>query len=159
VVAVAPEVSWFEPVSDPRRSGGWPPDPAQAGSVETITPGHAEGVLSAKHEGVYAVWVQGDFPRPVHVFVAGHEVGSVSGENTPGQWLQAATLHLKAGRYRVRVVKTAGHRHFGPGEWGIGTIGAVAFQRELPERMRTLALARWRTLCGTEADWVEVVRP
>jgi hypothetical protein len=159
MVAVAPEYSWFEPGSDPKRSAGWPVDPNQAGAVETILAGHAEGLLAARHEGTYAVWVQGDFPRPVQVFVAGHEVGSVSGKNTPGQWLQAATLHLKAGRYLVRVVKTAGHRHFGPGEWGTGTIGAVAFQREAPERMRTLALSRWRTLCGTEADWVELVRP
>jgi hypothetical protein len=159
VVAVAPEISWFEPASDPQRSGGWPPDPAQAGSVETITAGHAEGVLRAKHEGLYGVWVQGDFPRPVQVSVDGRTVGSVSGKNTPGQWLRAATLRLKAGKYRVRVVKAAGHRHFGPGEWGLGTIGAVAFQRQVPERMRTLALSRWRTLCGTEADWVEVVRP
>lgn len=159
VVAVAPEVSLFEPTSDLTRSGGWPVDPNQAASVETITPGHAEGVIVAKHEGSYAVWVQGDFPRPVHVFVAGHEVGSVSGKNTPGQWLQAATLHLRAGKYEVRVVKTAGHRHFGPGEWGTGTIGALALQRQVPERMRSLPLSRWRTLCGTEADWVEVVRP
>jgi hypothetical protein len=159
VVAMAPEVSWFEPTSDPTRSGGWTADPSQAGSVETVTPGHAEGVLSAKHEGAYAVWVQGDFPRPLQVYVDGHVVGSVSGKNTPGQWLRAATLHLKGGKYEVRIVRAAGHRHFGPGEWGIGTIGAVAFQRQLPERMRIVALSRWRTLCGTEADWVEVVRP
>jgi hypothetical protein len=158
-VAVAPEVSVFEPASDATRSGGWPLDPLQPRAVETITAGHAEGVIVAKHDGVYAVWVQGDFPRPVHVFVAGHEVGSVSGKNTPGQWLRAATLHLKAGRYPVRIVKTAGHRHFGPGEWGVGTIGAVAFQRQVPERLLTLPLSHWRALCGSEADWVEVVRP
>ncbi len=159
VVALAPEISWFAPASDPARSGGWPADPNQAGAVETVTAGHAEGVLEAKHDGVYGVWVQGDFPRKVTVSVDGHAVGSVSGKNTPEQWLQAATLHLKAGKYRVRIVKAAGHRHFGPGEWGLGTIGAVAFQRQLPERLRTLAPSRWRTLCGTEADWVEVVRP
>ncbi len=159
VLAVAPEVSWFEPTSDLTRSGGWTADPNQAGAVETVTPGHAEGVLGAKREGAYAVWVQGDFPRPLQVYVDGHMVGSVSGKNTPGQWLRAATVHLKAGKYEVRVVRAAGHRHFGPGEWGIGTIGAVALQRQVPERMRTLAPSRWRTLCGTEADWVEVVRP
>lgn len=158
-VALAPEVSVFEPASDSTRSGGWPLDSLQPRAVETITAGHAEGVILAKHEGVYTVWVQGDFPRPVHVFVAGHEVGSVSGKNTPGQWLRAATLHLKAGRYEVRVVKTSGHRHFGPGEFGVGTIGAVAFQRQEPERLLTLPLSHWRTLCGSEADWVEVVRP
>jgi hypothetical protein len=158
VVAGAPEESWFEPVSDPKRSGGWSPDPNQAGSVYTATGGHAEGTLLAKHEGAYAVWVQGDFPRPVQVQVDGRTVGSVSGSNTPGQWLQAATIQLKPGRHLVRVVKAAGRRHFGPGDSATGTIGAVALLAEQPERMRTLPVSRWRTLCGSEADWVEVVR-
>jgi hypothetical protein len=157
--ALAPEESWFEPLSDSQRSGGWTPDPSQAGGVNTPTGGHAEGVLTVKRTGSYAVWVQGDFPRPVEVQVDGRSVGSVSGSNTPGQWLQAASLRLSPGKHRVRVVKAAGHRHFGPGEWAIGAIGAVALQSETPERLQTLPLTRWRTLCGTEADWVEVVRP
>jgi hypothetical protein len=56
-------------------------------------------------------------------------------------------------------LKAAGHRHFGPGEWGIGIIGAAALQRETAERMRTLPLAHWRNLCGRQADWIELVRP
>jgi hypothetical protein len=158
VVAVAPEVSWFEPLSDKKRSGGWTPDPNQPGVVETHTGGHAAGVLRVKRAGVYRVWVQGDFPRPVQVQLEGRAVGSVSGANTPGQWLQAATLRLRPGSYPVRVVMAAGHRHFGPGEWWVGTLGAVALQSDAPERMVTLPLSRWRTLCGREADWVEVVR-
>jgi hypothetical protein len=158
VVARAPEISWFEPLSDENRSGGWAGDPNEAGSVYTPTGGHAEGVLAAKREDSYGVWVQGDFPRPVTVEVDGHTVGSVSGSNTPGQWLRAATLRLRPGRYSVRVVKAAGRRHFGPGEWAVGTIGAVALQAQTPERLLPLPLSRWHTLCGKEADWVEVVR-
>jgi hypothetical protein len=159
VVAVAPGLSWFEPISDPKRSGGWTADPNQAGSVYTPTGGHAEGVLTVKRAGAYAVWVQGDFPRRVQVLVDGRAVGSVSGSNTPGRWLQAASLHLRAGRHAVRVVKAAGRRHFGPGEWATGTIGAVALQAQEPERLSTLPVSRWRSLCGHETDWVEVVRP
>jgi hypothetical protein len=159
VVAVAPEELLFEPTSDPRRSGGWPPDPNQAGAVYTNTGGHAEGVLAVERAGSYAVWVQGDFPRAVQVQVDGRTVGSVSGSNTPGQWLQAATLRLRPGKHSVRVVKATGRRHFGPGEWAVGTIGAVTLQAQTGERLRTLALSRWRALCGHEADWVEVVRP
>jgi hypothetical protein len=158
VVAVAPYESWYEPISDPKRSGGWVADPNRPGAVETRTAGHAEGTLSAPRTGSYAVWVQGDFPRAIRVEVDGRTVGSVSGTDTPGQWQRAATLALRRGRHRVRVVKAAGRRHFGPGEWALGTIGAVALQSETPVRMRTLALSRWRTLCGHEADWVELVR-
>jgi hypothetical protein len=158
VVARAPEVSWFEPLAETKRPSGWPPDPNWAGSVFTATPGAVAGVLTAKHAGSYRVWVQGDFPRAVQVQVDGKTVGSVSGSNTPGQWLQAATLQLRPGKYVVRVVKQPGRDHLGPGEWAVGTLGAVAFQSEQPERLVSLPLSHWRRLCNTEADWVEVVR-
>ncbi|HEV3035775.1 MAG TPA: hypothetical protein VGX72_13410 [Solirubrobacteraceae bacterium] len=162
VLATAPEVASFDVLSDPRRSGGWVPDPAQAGAVTTVTAGQAEGTLTVAGGARYAVWVQGDFPRKVYVQVDGDVVGWVAGSNTPGQWLQAASLRLSAGSHRVRIYAVGGHRHFGPGEWpkgDAGTIGAVALQREAPERMRTVPLADWRSLCGTQADWVELVRP
>ncbi len=159
VVAIAPEVSWYAPISDPTRSGGWTPDPNLPGVLETHTGGHAEGVLNVKRSGTYRVWVQGDFPRPAQVQIAGHTVGSVSGANTPGQWLRAATLYLHAGKYPSRVAITAGHRHFGPGEWWPGKLGAVELQSTSPGHLSTLALSHWRTLCGMQADWVEVVRP
>jgi len=158
VVAGAAELVWFNPLSDPRRPEGWGEDPTQAGAVTTSTAGHAEGGLSVAG-GRYAVWVQGDFPRAIHVLVDGRLVGSVSGSNTPGQWLQASSIYLTPGLHRVRLVETPGHRHFGPGEWGIGTIGAAALQRQTQERLETLPVADWRRLCGTQADWVELVNP
>jgi hypothetical protein len=157
VAAIAPEVDWFEAASDTHRSGGWGADPDQAGAVYTPAGGHAEGTIDVSGEGSYEVWVQGDFPRPVQVQLDGRTVGSVSGSNTPGQWLKAATLTLSGGRHVARVVRAAGRRHFGPGEWGVGVIGAVAVRRRTPERLRTLPLAGYRRLCGRQADWVEVV--
>ena len=116
-------------------------------------------MLKAPSRGRYAVWVQGDFPRAIRVYLDGRLVGSVSGSNTPMQWLKAATVYLRAGPHRVTVTKEAGRRHFGPEEWGIGVVGAAALQSEEPERLHTLPLARWRELCGAHADWIELVRP
>lgn len=158
IVAYAPENVGYEPLSLPNRPVGWPPDPVQAGSVFTSSPGRIEGKLTVKHPGSYKVWVQGDFPRPLHVSVDGHEVGTVSGSNTPGQWLAAATLDLPAGTHTVTVEKAPGRDHLGPGEWAVGTLGAVALQSEQPERMVSLPVSSWHSLCGKEADWVEVVR-
>jgi hypothetical protein len=158
VVAEAPELSGYEPLSDPKHPTGWTADPVQAGLVFTATPGRVEGELTAKRAGTYRVWVQGDFPRSLHVQVDGRDVGSVSGSNTPGQWLQATALRLGPGKHLVAVTRAAGRDHLGPGEWAVGTLGAVALQSEAPERMTTLPLSRWRGLCGREADWVEVVR-
>ncbi len=158
VLASAPEVVGFNPASDPTRSGGWGPDPDQAGSVFTPVPGHTQGVVHV-HGGRYAVWVQGDFPRSIEVFVDGRSVGWVSGSNTPGQWLQAATLTLAPGAHTLRLYKHRGHLHLGPGESGVGTLGGASLQSTEPERLRTLPVSGWRTLCGKLADWVELVRP
>jgi hypothetical protein len=162
VVATTPELAVFTPTSDATRTPAWPADPAQAGAVQTITAGSAQGVLTVHTAGRYAVWVQGDFPRKTYVQVDGRTVGWVAGANTPGQWLQAATVSLSPGRHQVRVYADGGHRHFGPGEWpegDDGTIGGVGLQMQAPERLRTVALSDWRTLCGKPADWVELVRP
>ena len=118
--------------------------------------------LTVRGGAHYAVWVQGDFPRKVYVQVDGRTVGWVAGSNTPGQWLQAASLPLTPGSHRVRIYARGGHRHLGPGEWPrgeAGTIGAVTLRREAPETMRAVALSNWRSLCGIQADWVELVSP
>ncbi len=162
VVATAPEVAVFNPQSDPHRSYGWAVDPNRAGAVYTVTAGHAEGSITVKGGARYAVWVQGDFPRKAYVMVDGRTVGWVAGSDTPGQWMQAASLRLSPGAHRVRVETIGGHHHFGPGEWPLGdpgTIGAVGLQREAPETLTTVPLSDYRALCGREADWVELVRP
>lgn len=158
-VAQAPRPQWFEPLYSADRSFGWGLVPGQHGAIIPNTPGHTTGVLRVSASGRYAVWVQGDFPRAIEVLVDGRAVGSVSGSNTPSQWLQAASVQLRAGPHQAEIVKAAGHRHFGPQEWGVGIIGAVALQREESERLRTVALNRWHSLCGAQADWVELVRP
>lgn len=157
IVAEPPALVSYEPLPNPKRPLDWPPD-GQAGSVFTASPGRLEGELTVTRSGAYRVWVQGDFPRPLSVRVDGREVGAVSGSNTPGQWLQAAAVRLAAGRHVVEVEKAAGRAHLGPGEWAVGTLGAVALQSEAPERMTSLPLARWHSLCGKQADWVEVAR-
>jgi hypothetical protein len=158
IAAVAPELSWFEPLYARDRSYAWGRDPAQRGAVIPNGPGHASGVLDTAAAGRYAVWVQGDFPRAVQVRVDNRPVGSVSGSNTPGQWLQASSIALGAGRHSVSVARPAGHDHLAPGEWNIGVIGAVALQREAAEHLETLSVSRWRSLCGRTLDWVEIAR-
>ena len=159
VVATPAELAWFEPLYSKDRSYGWGIVPGQAGAIIANTPGHASGVVTVAGGARYAVWVQGNFPRPVEVQVNGRTVGWASGSDTPGQWTQAATLPLTRGSYTVRIVKPAGHNHLGPGEWQDGIIGAAALQRETAERLRTVPTSSWRTLCGGRADWVELVRP
>jgi hypothetical protein len=159
VSAIAPELRWYEPLYSRDRSYGWGIDPAEPGAIVPNTPGHATGVVDLGASGSYAVWAQGDFPRPAQVRLDGRLVGRVSGSDTPLQWTRVTSVFLRAGRHTLEVSRPAGHRYFGPGEWNIGTVGPVALQREQPETMQALPLARWRTVCGTRRDWVELVRP
>jgi hypothetical protein len=158
IAAVPPELRYFEPLHARDRSYGWGVDPAEPGAVLPNRPGHASGLLRIAG-GRYGVWVQGDFPRRVYVSVDGRLVGSVSGQNTPGQWLKAATVELGAGSHRVEIFRKAGRNHLGPGEWGIGEIGPPALWREAPDRLQTLSPHNWRSLCRERLDWVELVRP
>ncbi len=158
IAALAPELSWFEPLYSRDRSFAWGIDPDQRGAVIPNGAGHASGKLNIASAGRYAVWVQGDFPRPIEVRVDGRPAGSVSGSNTPGQWLQASSIELGPGRHTVSIARAAGRDHLAPGEWNIGVIGAAALQRESPERLRRLPLGRWRSLCGARLDWAELVR-
>jgi hypothetical protein len=156
--ALTPEERWFEIASDTTRAGEWPPDPEQPGSVFTNSGGQAEGAVRLKTGGRYEVWVQGDFPRPIEAEVDHKVVGSVSGTNTHGQWQKAATIQLGQGSHVLGVSKASGHRHLGPGEWGIGTIGAIAVRQRGPERLIGVPLSEYRRFCGVQADWVELVQ-
>lgn len=158
LVALAPEEKWFEIASDTSRSGVWPPAGEPGAGVSTQTGGHAEGRVRVGEAGRYAVWVQGDFPRPIQAEVDHRVIGSVSGTNTHGQWLQAGSIQLSPGNHVLGVTKASGHRHFGPGEWGVGTIGAIAIRREVPEHLRSVPLKRFRSICGVRADWVELAQ-
>jgi hypothetical protein len=39
------------------------------------------------------------------------------------------------------------------------TIGPSALVEIKPPRLHTIAVARWRSLCGHRFDWIELVRP
>lgn len=159
IAATPAAMSWFEPLYSKDRSFAWGIVPSQPGAVAPNGPGHASGTVHAASPGRYSVWIQGDFPRPTPVYLDGRHIGTASESNTPLQWDQVASVHLGRGAHVLRVVRTSGHRHLKPGEWQIGLIGALAIEREEPERLTSIPLARWRALCGTYRDWVEVVHP
>lgn len=154
--AIASELGWFEPLYSDDRSFGWGIDPEQPGAVVTNTAGHAEGVISVSQAGFYRLWVQGDFPAPLHVEIDGRQAGVVSESDTPHQWSSVAIVRLGAGQHVLRALRPGGRRHLGPGQFASGLLGAIALQRPGRERLVSVPLASWHRLCGTEADWVEV---
>lgn len=133
------------------------PDEAIPGTVRTIEPGHARGRVMMERSGTYRVWVRGSFPRATHVLVDGERRLTVEGTNTPGQWLGDVGLRLSAGAHAVEVRVPGGALK--PGDGAAVTIGPVVFVADDPPRLETVPLSRWRSLCGRELDWIELVRP
>ena len=138
------------------RSGGLLPDLSIPGAVTTINPGFARGRVRIARAGTYRLWLRGSFPRATHVLVDGRRRMTVEGADTPGQWSGDVALRLSAGAHRVEVRVPRGAPK--PGDGGAVTIGPVLFVQDAPRRLDVVALSRWRTLCGRELDWVELVR-
>jgi hypothetical protein len=112
--------------------------------------------------GNYRIWLQGSSPRLLRITIDGRTVSYVGGNNTPDEWLEGASVHLRAGRHAFDVWRPGGD--LSPGDGGTGEayagkgeIGYLAFVSEQPARTVSLPVAKWHTLCGHAADWVELV--
>ena len=155
VAAGLPPVARLE-ILDAERSGGLAADQGIPGAVTTINPGHARGRVRTASPGSYRMWLRGSFPRATDVLVDGRRRMTVRGANTPGQWLGDVPLRLTAGVHRVEVRVPGGSPK--PGDGAAVTIGPLALVADRPRRLQTVALPDWRSLCGRELDWVELVR-
>jgi len=156
VAASLPPVARLD-ILDADRSGGLAADQGVPGAVTTIDPGHARGRVRIARRGAYRVWLRGSFPRATDVLIDGGRRMTVRGANTPGQWLgDVPPLRLTAGLHRVEVRVPGGSPK--PGDGAAVTIGPLAFVADQPRRLQMVALSDWRSLCGRQLDWVELVR-
>jgi hypothetical protein len=156
VAAHEPPVGRFE-VAGAERPEGWRVHPVVDDVVIAGVPGAARGTVPVREGGPTEVWLRGDFPRRVEIFVDGRRVGSVHGVNTPGQWLRAATIDLQVGLHPVEVRLPTGR--LAPGDGAETLIGPLALVPAAPERLQTVPVSKARSLCGESLDWIEVVGP
>jgi hypothetical protein len=109
--------------------------------------------------GRYLVWVEGSFGRKLTVAVDGRTVGDVSYElNGRREYVYLGHATLGAGPHSVVVSRSRGNLK--PGDGGDNLLGPIVFvppQDRVP-RVSVVPAGRWRTLCGRELDWVEIVR-
>jgi hypothetical protein len=156
--AVTPSVTGFQILTAPSRPPAWgSPDGIEPfGAVLTDGPGFVHERVTVSRGGVYAAWVQGSFPRAMRVLVGGRTVGSVDGLDSVYQWTRAGVIRLKAGVYELTVHRGGGTTNPGDGSV-IGEVGYVMLAKEGGEVLHPTPLARWRSLCGKAADWIELV--
>lgn len=156
-VALPPQSSGFRLVEAATRSPGWTPSGNSYDEYFTTTPGSATGRIRLVSSGSYTIWVQGDMPRTVSVTLDGRPIGSVNGTDTPGGWLSAGKVTLAAGSYELGVERGGGGIAPGNGSTQ-ASLGAVALLANTPERVIARPLGAWKSLCGKDADWVELTR-
>jgi len=83
--------------------------------------------------------------------VDGRTIGTVDGMDSIGQWAQAATIDMTAGRHEFAISRGGAPRL--PGRRLDEQLIGYATLREVgPEVLRTVPLAQWRSLCGQAAD-------
>jgi hypothetical protein len=170
-VSYLPPVYGYDILHATIRSAGWAQDynPYVPDAVAFATPGVAGRVVAVPRGGDYRVWVQGSSPRTLRVTIAragdnqpNRTVSHVGGTNTPDEWMEGSTVHLPAGRWALDIWRPGGD--LSPGDGGTGEsfqgrgeIGYLALVSEQAPRLVFLPVARWHTLCGQQADWVELV--
>lgn len=155
VAAQAPRAARLD-ILEAKRSPGLPEDQGVPGAATTILPAKAIGRVRVPEAGRYRVWLRGSFPRATQILVDGRRRATVAGANTPGQWLGDVPLRLDAGVHGIEIRVPGGAPK--PGDGAAVTIGPLAFVADEPERLQTVPIARWRTLCGRQLDWIELVR-
>jgi hypothetical protein len=124
------------------------------------------GTLTARfavsHDGLWDVWLQGQFMPRVRVAVDGRPLGSIAGQ-LAGNSLVPDTAtpiaaHLSAGAHRLSITR-AGF-NLAPGNGGAAVLDAAFLTpaRTPARTLRTLPLGADRTaLCASSYLWVELV--
>jgi hypothetical protein len=125
-------------------------------------PGTLTATFSLPSPGRWNLWVQGQIMPDVQVRVDGQLVASVAGQLS-GNSLVPNTVPplpvaLSAGSHRLTV--TRGSSTLAPGEAGSTVLSAIFLTPAAydPQRaLQTVAVDRWRALCGRRYSWVELV--
>jgi hypothetical protein len=158
IAATTPPSTGYAVLAAATRPFSWGLNLDPYGSVTTTGPGKVFETVHVPFSGLYRAWVQGSFPRPVRVLVDGRIVGQVDDVDSVDQWSVAGLLHLTAGKHVLELYRGGGRIYPGDG-WYDAELGYAMLAKVGPEVLHTVPVSRWRSLCDTDADWVELVRP
>ena len=145
----------FVPLGAGPLPPGWVGNPSDQ---TVVTPSGSATVLAAVDvpaAGTYSTWIQGTAWRRITLKIDGRRVGSVN--TSGGLYAPLGQVHLSAGKHFVTL--SYGSPALEPGATApIYQLGPLALTPVgLPAPVRYLRPARWRSLCGKLADWIEVV--
>jgi len=126
------------------------------GVVGALGAGTLHGELAAP-AGRYRVWVRGSFGRGVDVRLDDRSVGRAEDVQTREQMALAGETELGGGSHQVALVRSG--PGLSPGNGRDEGYQAVFLEPVAPTVLKRVPAARASSLCGTRADWVELLAP
>jgi hypothetical protein len=126
-------------------------------------PGTLRASFTLPAAGSWDVWVQGDIMPTVRLTVDGRPFASISGQLSGNSLvpdtIPATPVRLAAGAHNLTLTRTS--PGLGPGEKGAAVLDAIFLT---PSRsgssptLRSAPVSRWKSLCGSEYQWVELLQ-
>ena len=151
LVARRPRMIIREPAGS-SLSGSW-----SGNSV--VGPARLTTDFRAPRSGRYRIYLKGDINRPFSIAIDGDEIGSV-GYQTGGQGHVTAPIDAELDAGVRGLMLTRGGGTLEPGNGGPARLDAVliepAWEGAQPS-MSSVPVRDWRSLCGQELDWIELV--
>ncbi|MGH2864923.1 MAG: hypothetical protein ACRDJX_06695, partial [Solirubrobacteraceae bacterium] len=125
-------------------------------------PGTLRARFTLPASGTWELWVQGDIMPTVRIDVDGRPLATISGQLSGNSLVPDTTpaiaVQLLAGAHRLTLTRTS--PGLGPGETGSAVLDAIFLTpaNDSPT-LRSVPLARWRSLCAGEYQWIEIQAP
>ncbi len=144
-----------------RHTSGW-----YRHGVELVmdTEGRLWRSFDVPHAGTYRLWLQGEAMPTLRVRIDGRiaatVAGQVSGNGDSPDPMVPITVRLRAGRNMLSIAREG--FSLAPGSTSEAYLQAIYLTpagRGERQLLRTVAPARWRSLCGAHLNWIEVVPP
>ena len=155
-IAYVPAVHSVHPLS----WRAYPPTnaPIPGGLALSRSGGTLTSKITVPEGGRYNVWLQGSLDQPLTVSIGLHTVGTVSGQVGPGGlWSDLGTTRLTHGVQPV-IMRRRVASPFLPEGLGDELGSLVLTRGSAPPAIRTVSPARWRSLCATSLQWLEITR-
>jgi hypothetical protein len=124
-------------------------------------PGTLRAGFTLPTAGTWDVWVQGDIMPTVQVGVDGHRLASLSGQLSGNSLvpdtIPAIPAGLTAGAHTLTLTRTS--PGLGPGETGAAVLDAIFLTPAggSSPTLRSVPALQWRSLCGGDYQWVELL--
>jgi len=132
------------------------------GGLVMKRPGRLSARFALPAAGVWDVWLQGHFMPTLDLAIDGRALppvgGELSGNSLVPDTVPPIPIRLSAGPHRLLVTRR--HNNLAPGDNGWEALDAVFLTpagATAQPALSTIPAASWRSLCGRQYQWIELL--